>query len=341
MTHESMPGAPFWKEDELEAVAACPACHAAEATPGHAGVEDHLEGVPGSWNFRRCVRCGTYFLDPRPRFAHMGKAYRSYYTHVPGAPAHQQDNGATVLWRLANGYLNARYGAGRTPALAVGRFVIPLFPVIRQQLDFFYRHLPATALHVLDVGCGNGVFLLRARDAHRRVTGLEPDPVAAAAAREAGLEVVDGTLDTYHPESAFDLVTASNVIEHVHSPHEFLRQILKTLVPGGTIWLATPNADSLGHKWYGPAWRGLEPPRHISIFSGQALRTLLENAGYESITFHHRGRGARYILQCSRDIAEKQGRKMRPLPPVFVDMASMLVKTASEELVVTARKPAA
>jgi len=46
-------------------------------------------------------------------------------------------------------------------------------------------------------------------------------------------------------ESAFGVVTAIEVIEHVESPIGFLRNIARLLAPGGAAVLTTPNVDSL------------------------------------------------------------------------------------------------
>jgi 2-polyprenyl-3-methyl-5-hydroxy-6-metoxy-1,4-benzoquinol methylase len=220
----------------------------------------------------------------------------------------------------------------------MGRLVLPLLAPLRQQLDYFYRHLPETPGSLLDVGCGNGVFMLRARAASWRVQGLEPDPNAAASARKAGLDVTEGTLDTFHPTAHFDVITASHVIEHVHDPREFVRRILALLRPGGLVWLATPNARGLGHRWYGRAWRGLEPPRHMTVLTPKALQSLLRDAGFAQITAHRRGRGARYILQASADLANRYGQSVRPLPSWLVDVLATWSPALSEECIVSARK---
>jgi 2-polyprenyl-3-methyl-5-hydroxy-6-metoxy-1,4-benzoquinol methylase len=269
----------------------------------------------------------------------IGKAYASYYTHRSGSVAYEQDNGRSVLWVLANGYMNKRFGSNRMPSVALGEWLVPLAFPLRQQLDFFYRHLPRTPARLLDVGCGNGVFLLRAKAAGWSVTGLEPDPVAAAGVRECGVDVHCGTLETFHPREAFDVATASHVIEHVHDPKAFLQQIIQLLRDGGSVWLATPNVESIGHRVFGRAWRGLEPPRHITIFSARALRTLLESAGFCDIRFRRRGRGASYILEASRKLAAARAVKPRRLPTMLVDLLASCSATVGEELVVTARKP--
>lgn len=327
-----------WSASELEAVPACPACGAAPGGYRYQGLHDQLEGAPGEWSLRDCPACGSLFLDPRPTLQSIGKAYASYYTHGSGTSAYADDNGHSVFWRLANGYMNARYGSQRSPALASGRFLLPLVLPLRQQLDFFYRHLPENPGRLLDVGCGNGVFLLRAKAAGWKVMGLEPDPLAAATVRQGGLDVHAGTLDTFWGEASFNVVTASHVIEHVHDPRTFLKQVFKLLRTDGTIWLATPNVRSLGHHRFGRSWRGLEPPRHLTVFSAKALRAMLVEAGFSNIRFRRRGRGAGYILRASRELARQEKADVPTLSTNLVDLRATAVATAAEELVVTARK---
>lgn len=328
-----------WSQVELESVSNCPACgDRANEKYHYTDLQDYLENINGKWGMRECAKCGSLYLDPRPKFEYIGKAYHSYHTHISGKAVHQKDAGSSLLWRLANGYLNNRYGTSRQPASTAGKTVIPLLPPIRQQLDFFYRHIPKTRGKLLDVGCGNGTFLLRAKDAGWDAIGLEPDPRAASAAAESGVSVINASLETFHSETTFDYITASHVIEHVHNPLLFLEKIYDSLSPGGTLWIATPNVRSIGHKVFGSSWRGLEPPRHITIFSASAIFSLLCATGFDCIKFHRRGRGSSYILRASQEIAQKQHKKNLSPPAFLIDIAASLITTASEELVVTARK---
>lgn len=325
-----------WSSAELERVDSCPACASVRSAAGHDELRDEMEGVAGSWSMRRCLDCGSFYLDVRPRLDAIGKAYASYHTHAEATAPAAGDNGSSLLWRWSNGYMNARYGTARTPASPIGRLVLPLIPPLRQQLDYFYRHLPVRPGRLLDVGCGNGVFLMRAREAGWTVQGIEPDPKAAASARRAGLEVIEGTLDNGEDLGLFDAVTASHVIEHVHDPRLFFRQVFERLRPGGRLWLATPNVESLGHRRYGRAWRGLEPPRHMTVFSLPALRRLLDDAGFVQVEARRRGRGSRYILQSSAEVARRYGMSVRPLSAGLVDLLASMAPSLSEECVMTA-----
>ncbi|RUL62276.1 class I SAM-dependent methyltransferase [Dyella dinghuensis] len=329
-----------WGPDELEAGVVCPSCGSrTKALTLYQELHDNVEGIPGKWSIRRCSQCRSLYLDPRPKPEAIAKAYASYHTHDRGSDEYARDNGNSLFWKLANGYMNARYGSARTPALESGWRIMSLLPPLRQQLDYFYRHLPSRPGRLLDVGCGNGVFLLRAKAAGWDVVGLEPDPAAVAAARECGSDVRQGTLESSVVTGPFNVITAAHVIEHVHQPQLFLKRIFDLLAKDGHVWIATPNVQGMGHRWFGRAWRGLEPPRHMVLFSRKALRKLLEDAGFREITFLRRGRGSFYVLHASHEAALKEGRKKFKLPAPAVDLAASIFASTGEEWVVRAKKP--
>jgi SAM-dependent methyltransferase len=116
------------------------------------------------------------------------------------------------------------------------------------------------------------------------VAGLEPDPAARAFAESAGLTVSEGPLTTgLFPPESFDAVTMNHVIEHLHEPREVLREIVRVLRPGGTVWVATPNGAALGLARYERRWWPLDPPRHLVLFTPDALRHAFLEAGFAEI----------------------------------------------------------
>jgi 2-polyprenyl-3-methyl-5-hydroxy-6-metoxy-1,4-benzoquinol methylase len=299
--------------------------------------------LPGKWNIRRCAECKSLYLAERPTKAAIGKAYAaSYFTHADARAQSMADNGHSLEWRLVNGYLNHRYHACRQPALSAGSKIIPLLPPLALQLDYFFRHLDARQAQgkrLLDVGCGNGGFLLRTQQAGWSVQGIEIDPLAVQCARQAGLSVHEGAFDALSNRDEFDVVTCSHVIEHVHEPLVLLHSMKTYLRPGGTIWFATPNAQSIGHKLFGASWLHLDSPRHLQIFSRQGLADLLAQAGFVNVHFNRRGRGAKSTFQQSRRIARENNQSTPCIPGFLVDILATLSARFSEELVVTARKP--
>jgi 2-polyprenyl-3-methyl-5-hydroxy-6-metoxy-1,4-benzoquinol methylase len=111
-------------------------------------------------------------------------------------------------------------------------------------------------------------------------TGLDFDPRAIAAARSRGLNVSAGDVRSMaYSAASFDAIVMTHVIEHVVDPVGLLKECRRILKPQGTLVLVTPNPSSLGHRIYGRAWRGLEPPRHLVIFPPEALRLACAKAG--------------------------------------------------------------
>lgn len=267
-----------------ETLGACPLCGDPRRELLHAAlVDDSFRAVEGRWSLWRCTACTGAYLDPRPDRATIGEAYRRYYTHASAAagPAALSWRGRIRQW-MQDGYLQRRYGAPR-PASALGAALYAALPPYRHMSDVLYRHLPGPGQgrRLLDVGCGDGGFLRQAQACGWQVEGVEPDAQAVAEGARQGVPVRQGGLEVYAGQAGcFDLITLSHVIEHLHDPAAALADCRRLLKPGGTLWLATPNIDSLGHARFGTHWRGLEAPRHLVLFNEPTLRALLRRVGF-------------------------------------------------------------
>lgn len=112
--------------------------------------------------------------------------------------------------------------------------------------------------------------------------GVDIDPVAVSQALSRGVTARVGDLESQqYPDAYFDAITLGHVIEHLHEPGRLLAECRRVLRPGAQLVARTPNADSWGHRHFGQDWRGLEPPRHIQLFTDRSLRRVAEQAGLE------------------------------------------------------------
>jgi 2-polyprenyl-6-hydroxyphenyl methylase/3-demethylubiquinone-9 3-methyltransferase len=111
---------------------------------------------------------------------------------------------------------------------------------------------------VLDVGCGGG-FLLE-RLASRGYSGvgidLSPESVQIAQRRLEELGAADRLRaevgSAYEPpEGEYDLITLTDVLEHLERPRECLAALRDRLAPGGLLVISTPNRRSLpgARRW--------------------------------------------------------------------------------------------
>ena len=274
-----------WPEEELERVKACPVCDDESREMLHAQQPDRVMNcAPGLWDLYQCNRCRTAYLDPRPTPASIGMAYASYYTHVRPTLVERDTIGR---WgELANGYRAAMFNYRTGKSNPLGAIVVPIYARRRRRIEREFRALkiPHPGASLLDVGCGNGEFMLSAENLGWKCTGIDFDEKAVIAACEAGLNVLTGRLEECGlPKQSFDAITLAHVVEHLHDPVGTLRLCHELLKPGGVVSIMTPNLDALSHAAFGQYWRGLETPRHLAIFTFDSLRLACEKAGLKPI----------------------------------------------------------
>ncbi len=275
-----------WPQHDLEALGACPVCDGSHRRVLFSGLRDlAFAAAPGEWTMWRCA-CGVAYLDPRPTLSSIGAAYSRYYTHAPG---HQngRPQGTNIIRRvvadLKNDYLNRTFGY-RLPAMPLGAALVRRTSGSRRALEHSVRHLPAPsskAMRLLDAGCGNGEFLEIAARLGFKSVGLDPDPKAVEAGQRVGLDIRPGILPGSGQEpGSFDHVTLKDVLEHLHEPVQALREVWSLLKPSGRVWISQPNLGAVGLAEFGPYWRGLEPPRHLSLTDVDGMRALLQRCGF-------------------------------------------------------------
>lgn len=272
--------------------APCPDCVLCgkKGVPLYSALPDRLFGAAGLTNLRRCPdpRCHAIWPDPRPLADEIWKAYGSYYTHNRTNSRHRIGFLRRTYQNVKRAYLAHKYGYDTGPTSPILRYIgilLYLFPIRRSEIDTEARYLCAKQNgKLLDVGCGSGEWIEQFGKMGWKAQGLDFDRDAVRFATANGLVVALGTLEEQKfPSDTFDAITLNHVIEHVPDPMALLRECLRVLKPGGTMALATPNGNSLGHTLFKQNWRGLEPPRHLQIFTPDAMDRCLQSCGFRNI----------------------------------------------------------
>jgi 2-polyprenyl-3-methyl-5-hydroxy-6-metoxy-1,4-benzoquinol methylase len=203
-----------------------------------------------------CAACGLVFVDPVPPEAISITSYGAdYYEPWQG----REERARIRMWRHRLAVVMRRSRGGT----------------------------------LLDVGCGDGLFLRVARDAGFRVEGIEFSPEGARrAAARLGRPVAVGDLALQsHLSGPFDIVTHWHVLEHLEAPRAMLEAARRRLAPGGLLVVAVPNLDNLPMQAAYRLARGRPLPLyeegarepHLSHFNPKTLRRLLERHQFETI----------------------------------------------------------
>jgi len=136
---------------------------------------------------------------------------------------------------------------------------------------------------LLDIGCGEGQFLLKAGELKWKAAGTEIAPYAVMIARRMGLEVAETDfLDLQVEKGSLDIVTMFEVLEHLTRPLEYLNKVNQSLRIGGALIITTPNFDSLTRRVLNERWRAINS-EHLFYFTPSSLKRMLETCGFRQV----------------------------------------------------------
>ncbi|MDQ6822330.1 MAG: methyltransferase domain-containing protein, partial [Actinomycetota bacterium] len=110
---------------------------------------------------------------------------------------------------------------------------------------------------------------------------------AAHPALDFRLAPIDGALP--FEDCSFEVVWASEVIEHVADTARWLSEARRVLAPGGRLLVTTPSHGRL-RVMVGGIERFSEPlGDHLHLYTRSSLRTLLEEFGFPDVEIRTAG----------------------------------------------------
>jgi len=230
----------------------CPICQS-KLQQQVEGVYDDRYGAKGRYSIYQCVNCGHAITSPAIPHAQLAALYSRYYPtgiYTSGQIANSVKTPSPIIAWLTgfdcNPYLFAKKG------------------------DI-----------VLDVGSGTGVSLLAMKKLGAEPYGIEPDPNARTLGNKLGMQVCTGFITgPCYRNMRFNLITASQVLEHEPDPAQFLRHVRKRLSEDGRAILSLPNSQALYRYLFGKRWLHWHIPYHLHFFTRRSLNQLANNTGF-------------------------------------------------------------
>lgn len=205
----------------------------------------------------RCSNCGLLYVNPRlkkPERIYWGnseKYYKEAKLILEGKAKHHRD------------------------------------PNYLEDLKLIYKYKPSG--NFLDIGTNMGFFLRNARNWGWNLYGVEPSPSLSGLARKYfGLNVKTAFLqEAGFTDSFFDIITMTDVFEHIPEPSEVLAEVYRILKSNGILFIKVPNGLFNLFKYQIAKIMGklrdydlFDSYEHVIHYSTNTLRYMLEKYGF-------------------------------------------------------------
>jgi len=142
---------------------------------------------------------------------------------------------------------------------------------------------------ILDLGCGDGAVCNALHKQGNDVVGVDLEKIVRIARKKyPHLKFVAFDLSQKFPfeDSKFDIIYASEILEHIPDDKLFLKECHRILVQGGVIIITVPNKFYVRDRIYmffGKDWR--DPIRdidtHVHFYSFKTIKKLIKYIGFE------------------------------------------------------------
>ncbi len=190
-------------------------------------------------------------------------------------PSIKSPNGAPTAIDYGDAYFQQLYGA------------VPQQTVIDRGRDFLIHRLATRYVsggRLLEIGCGFGYLLARFNERWAlHGTDISAHAAAAAQRRLPHAHVVASDAQDGVPFGGlFDVVLATNVIEHLSEPERAARHLAAAVRPGGVLVVHLPTINNRFNRWlYRYTYES--DPTHVFRPSGTEVNQLFEAVGFETL----------------------------------------------------------
>lgn len=208
--------------------------------------------------FVECTKCGTIYTNPRPTIDILDEFYKN-----------------SLNYEYWNNYI--------FPASENIRRQKIFIPRVDKTIEFCKKY----SIHpesILEIGAGFGTFCveLKSRELFTRIVAVEPTHNLAETLRNKNICVVEEIIENinFDESEKFDVVVNFEVIEHLFSAKNFIKQCRSFLKDNGLLIITCPNGKGFDFEILGDKCNSLDH-EHLNYFNPLSLSILLEKNQFE------------------------------------------------------------
>ena len=206
---------------------------------------------------------------------------------------------------------------------------------IKRKYNILRGFLKTTKINLLDVGCGNGDFLMYCERRGCNAVGIENNKNALISSRNEKHLTVYNDFEQMHKSSEiilnnkkFDAITMWHSLEHLHDLDLVISNLQKVLCDKGVILVACPNHLSYDAQHYSKYWAAYDVPRHLWHFNRHSIQKVFAKHEIELVKVFPMRWDAFYISMLSEKIKLGQSNIIKA---IYVGLISNLKARFTKE----------
>tara|TARA_B100001123_G_C15291794_1_gene1017721 strand:+ start:1531 stop:2274 length:744 start_codon:yes stop_codon:yes gene_type:complete len=139
---------------------------------------------------------------------------------------------------------------------------------------------------LLDIGCGTGLNANYLKEKGYEIYGIDVSQIAIDKFNEKGFKgkIMDISQTLDFKENFFDVVFASEVIEHISYTEGFLKEIKRILKPKGILYISTPNSSFWPYRilsLLGFTLSQVQHKGHVRFFNKKSLLKIFKDNKFQ------------------------------------------------------------
>ncbi len=160
--------------------------------------------------------------------------------------------------------------------------------IAKKRIGIYKKILKKKTFNILEIGCGSGVISDGFLQNGINYTGIDLDANMCNFAISKSRNVIYGNFLKTDFNKKFDVLFASQVVEHIDEPNIFFKKCNEVLCKDGILHIDVPNDNSMisylrklykNKKYYG----AIRPPYHMRAYASKSLKKLFLNHNFYNI----------------------------------------------------------
>ena len=268
----------FYKTDK------CLACEERIIDNGHFFSQIYSEDMSKKKDVYLCLSCGLAYAHPFLGIEEEKRIYEDYIAHR--FSEYMASSQADIQFKLQD-MLNDLFGGVLFKCRNVWfKKIVSGFLMQRALITYpIYSHANHGPLKVLDIGCGDGYFLNKAKNFGCLCYGMEYHDALINRLRargiKASLKIEDFEKEIKNDKDKFDIIRINWVLEHVILPQDMLMQARNLLKDNGELIIGVPNFNTPSRIF--KEHFQMHIPQHRQLFTKKSLKKMLEICGFKIV----------------------------------------------------------